>query len=207
MRAPWPPVPPLPPIPWIGTSDAVPVGTVLTFAGDVNQQATPLAARGYLVCDGSKLSVSQFYELFLALGYQYSPCSGGEFFNLPDLQGYFLRGIDPRGQTDPDTSERTLVNGTTSAGVGSRQTSAFQLHEHDYTPGAPSGVTATGTGGNVGTGTATTSAVVGSGQFAPLTSAQETRPINTAVYHVIKYTSACSPAHLPVLWGVTVHGG
>lgn len=201
-------MPPVPPLPWAGAPAAVPVGTVLAFAGDVSRQATPLSARGYLVCDGSEVPVSQFYELFLAIGYQYSPSAGGGTFHLPDLQGYFLRGVDPAGKTDPDTGDRTLPDGTKGAVVGSVQPSAFQLHEHDYTPSAPSGATAAGTSGTVGAGTTATSAVVqGGGPYKPLTSAQETRPINTAVYYIIKCTTTGSPDHWPAPWGGAVRGG
>jgi microcystin-dependent protein len=200
----FPPAPPFPRMPALpaGAPVALPVGTVLAFAGDVARQATPLFAQGYLVCDGRALAVSAFYELFLAIGYQYSPSPGGGTFHLPDLQGYFLRGLDPTGKTDPDNQGRTLPDGTAGPNVGSVQQSAFQLHEHDYTPAAPAGATAAGNSGTVGAGTTATSAVVqGSGQYPPLTSPQETRPINTYVYYIIKYTNSVFPSHLTALSG------
>jgi len=204
MASPFPPVPPLPwlPQPLAGAPVALPVGTVLAFAGVLERQATPLWAQGYLVCDGSPLLVSEFYELFLAIGYQYSQAAGGGTFQLPDLQGSFLRGLDPTGKIDPDHGDRKLVNGTSGPNVGSVQQSAFQLHEHDYAPATPSGATAPGSSGTVGAGTTPTSAVVqGSGKYAPLTSEQETRPINTSVYYIIKYTNAVLPPHLTALLG------
>ena len=198
MSSPSPPAPPLPGLPPLlaGAPVTLPVGTVLAFAGDVTRQATPLPAQGYLVCDGRALAVSEFYELFLAIGYQYSPAAGGGSFHLPDLQGTFLRGVDPTGKIDPDHQDRTLPDGTAGPRVGSVQDSAFQLHEHDYTPAAPSGATAAGNSGTVGAGTTATSAVVqGSGASPPRTSLQETRPVNTYVYYIIKYTNSVLPFH------------
>ena len=196
MSSPLPPAPPLPglPAPFTGAPVTLPVGSVLAFAGEVARQATPLSAQGYLVCDGRQLAVSEYYELFLAIGYQYSPAAGGGTFHLPDLQGSFLRGVDPAGKIDPDHQDRTLPDGTAGPRVGSVQDSAFQLHEHDYTPAAPSGATAVGDSGTVGAGTTATSAVVqGSGAYPPRTSQKETRPINTYVYYIIKYTNTVLP--------------
>ncbi|HWU89496.1 MAG TPA: tail fiber protein [Kofleriaceae bacterium] len=199
MPAPFPPPPPLPSS-LASAQSVLPVGTVLAYAGNVSRQAVPLAMQGYLVCDGSALPVSQFYELFLVIGYQYSPSAGGGTFHLPDLQGHFLRGLDPAGTTDPDTQARKLPDGTTGPSVGSVQQSAFQLHEHEYTPAAPSGATTAGTSGTVGAGTTATSAVVqGSGSYPPLTSTRETRPVNTAVYYVIKYAHTVFSYHLAAL--------
>jgi microcystin-dependent protein len=210
MFTPFPSMPPLPmpPLAAAGAPVALPVGTVLAFAGEVTRQATPLFAQGYLVCDGSPLPVSEFNELFQVIGYQYSPSAGGGTFHLPDLQGYFLRGVDPAGKIDPDHQDRTLPAGTAGPSVGSVQQSAFQLHEHDYTPATPSGVTAAGTSGTVGAGTAATSAVVqGSGPYPPRISTQETRPINAYVYYIIKYANLVYSSHLTALPGRVGGGG
>ncbi len=210
MSSPLPPAPPIPGLPpfLAGAPVTVPVGTVLAFAGDVTRQTTPLFAQGYLVCDGRALAVSEFYELFLAIGYQYSPAAGGGTFQLPNLQGYFLRGVDPMGKTDPDHQDRTLPDGTAGPRVGSVQDSAFQLHEHDYTPAAPSGATAVGTSGTVGAGTTATSAVVqGTGAYPPRTSQKETRPVNTYVYYIIKYTNRVLPLNPTALLQGSGGGG
>ena len=210
MASPFPPMPPLPwmPPPLAGSPVTLPVGSVIAFAGVIEQQATPLWAQGYLLCDGGTLLVSEFYELFLAIGYQYSPAldpgkSDPGTFQLPDLQGTFLRGVDPtgpRGKIDPDNhKDRALRNGTTGPNVGSVQQSAFQLHEHDYAPATPSGASEAGDKGTVGPGTSSTSGVVA----GPGTSKNETRPINTYVYYIIKYTNAVVPRHLTALLGGT----
>lgn len=198
------PFPPMPPLPWLppplgGAPVTLPVGTVLAFAGPIERQSTPLWAQGYLVCDGSSLPVSQFNELFLAIGYQYSSSEGGGTFLLPDLRGTFLRGVDPTGTIDLDNQDRKLPDKDKKQGpnVGSVQQSAFQLHEHDYTPAKPSGATAAGDSGTVGAETSSTSGVVA----GPGTSANETRPINTYVYYIIKYTHGVLPSHLTALRG------
>jgi microcystin-dependent protein len=207
--------PPLPPRPFLRPStvdddDAVvtvPVGTVLAFAGEPSQQITPLFAQGYLPCDGSELPIGEFHELFLVIGYQYSAATGTGTFKLPDLRGYFLRGVDPTGVVDPDAQGRTRAAGATSP-VGSVQQSAFQLHQHDYGPASPSGATAAGDNGTVGAGTAaTTNVVKDSAGAAPLTSASETRPINAYVYFIIKYTDCVARVRMPSAPGGVLGGG
>jgi len=207
MASPFPPVPPLPwlPPPLASSPVTLPVGTVLAFAGVIERQATPLWAQGYLVCDGSSLPVSQFNELFLAIGYQYSSSDDGGTFLLPDLRGYFLRGLDTRAKDDrdnhdPDNDVRKLPSGALGPQVGSAQTCALQRHEHSYMPAAPSGATTAGDSGMIGAGTAATTDVVqGNGLHAPLTSERETRPANIAVHYIIKYTNAVLPSHLTAL--------
>ncbi|HEX4417899.1 MAG TPA: phage tail protein [Kofleriaceae bacterium] len=206
--------PPMPPLPFMRPAgppkdddddDApvgVPVGTVLPFAGELSQQVTPLFAQGYLPCDGRQLAIGEYHELFLVIGYQYSASAGGGTFQLPDLQGYFLRGVDPAGKTDPDAQSRTRIDGATGPVVGSVQSSAFQLHQHDYSPASPSGVTAAGNTGTVGAGTTATSAVAQDPSAAtPLTSKAETRPINAYVYFIIKYASRISRSLPPGVAG------
>lgn len=207
------PFPPAPPLPWppqrmASAPVGLPVGTVLAFAGEVTQQATPLWAQGFLVCDGRELPVSQFHELFLVIRYLHSPsaAAGGGTFHLPDLQGYFLRGVDPMGTIDPDYKDRTLPDiadwKTKSHGVGSRQESAFQDHEHSYVPVVLAGATSEGEGGTVGAEPTSTSGVVPKN----LTST-ETRPINKYVYYIIKYTNHVFPHHLTALSSGVGGGG
>jgi microcystin-dependent protein len=179
----------MPPMP--AAPAGAPVGSVVAFVGDPASQSTPLATQGWLVCDGSPLGVAQYQELFSVIGYQYSSTSGGGTFNLPDLRGYFLRGVDPRtsGSNDPDSGSRKRADGTTGPVVGSVQECALQEHEHTYTPAVTAEAQPGGNGGSVGTGNSTTS------QLTPdtvLTSPNETRPKNVYVYFIIKYTQAAS---------------
>jgi hypothetical protein len=80
-----------------------PVGTVVAYAGDASSMS-----RDWLLCDGRALSKSEFAELFNNLNTQYGtgidPKTNQRTgdFNLPKLQGRFVRSRDEQaklGQT------------------------------------------------------------------------------------------------------------
>lgn len=87
----------------------VPVGTVVTFAF----AATNLPP-GWLLCDGSKFDNNTYPDLYQLLGNSNI---------LPDLRGYFLRGLDPTGNIDPDGKSRSLL---------SVQADDLKQHQHTY---------------------------------------------------------------------------
>ncbi|MCP4133540.1 MAG: tail fiber protein [bacterium] len=150
---------------------AAPAGTIAPFAGPEGN-----LPEGWLLCDGSSVSRDTYDTLFQAIDTSWGSADGSSF-NLPDLQGRFLRGLDIAGIIDPGRA------------VGSYQNDAFQDHKHqwcfseshsdndnDYSLGWDTrlsrlqGQYKHDTTGNV-TGR----------------SAAETRPINAAVNYIIKY--------------------
>ena len=72
---------------------AVPVGTILPFAGS----SIPA---GWLECAGQVLSRATYPDLFAVIGTTYGAATS-ETFNLPDLRGEFLRGWDNGKGVDP----------------------------------------------------------------------------------------------------------
>lgn len=66
---------------------AVPPGKVAAFA-----RAT--APAGWLVADGSAVSRTAYAGLFAAVGTVFGAGDGSTTFNLPDLRGEFIRGVD-----------------------------------------------------------------------------------------------------------------
>jgi microcystin-dependent protein len=199
MNPPEPPAPPFPlpsPLPPLVPSvvpspGSLPVGAIIAYAG-VPHSAAP-APEGFLVCDGRALDKDDFHELFQVIGYKYSRNDGGQRFQLPNLQGYFLRGVDPRGSVDKDRDQRVSVAGAAYDGVGSIQQSAFQLHEHELSAAtaaaakSPSGTEA----GTVTTVSEKTTEVVPEAADVPLhTSKFESRPVNVAVYFLVLARSA-----------------
>ncbi len=209
MSAPFFPSPPVPPLaPPLGNmAIGVPAGAVMAFAGKVSgksqdEDTTTLETYGWMVCDGRELDVSAYPELFAAIGYQYSKSSGGEKFAIPDLRGYFLRGVDEGQGVDPDTKDRYLVNGTKSTEVGSIQDCALQKHEHNYSQAiAASQPSQQGTeAGTIQALTKPTSGIVppeGSTQTV-FTSEKETRAKNVYVYFIIKFTNGPFPWTTPL---------
>ena len=69
----------------IGTKN--PVGTVIYHAGT-------RVPEGYLMCDGSAISREVYANLFEVIGTIYGAGEGNVTFNLPDLRGEFIRGLD-----------------------------------------------------------------------------------------------------------------
>lgn len=206
------PPPPLPtfPGPHLRSSPGVPVGTVVAFMGEVygqnpsGEQVPSVVPQGWLLCDGRALLRAMFPELFATLGYRYLVAGDtqGTHFRVPDLRGYFLRGVDPTGTIDPDLSARKTPANTPAGPqyVGSTQPCALQLHEHRYqlpTPGtanagpAPVRVAAT-------TPTPTDAVVTPTNQPFTASSEHETRPTNVAVYYLIRYTSGAFPWAAPL---------
>jgi microcystin-dependent protein len=176
-----------------------PIGIVVPYAGllaatdassaIIDQIRAQLSRQGWLYCDGSAYSMQAYWELYGVIGTSF----GGDAttFNVPDLRGRFVRGVDGGAGNDPDAGARTAQppGGASGDHVGSWQADAFQGHEHFYTstmegpetaepPGAPllipepeqptTGVTTDNTHGTPRV-------------------ASETRAVNLALNYLIRY--------------------
>jgi phage-related tail fiber protein len=62
--------------------------------GSVSAFAMPTPPTGWLVCDGSAISRSEYADLFAAIGTLWGHGDEVSTFNLPDLRGEFVRGFD-----------------------------------------------------------------------------------------------------------------
>lgn len=102
-----------------------PAGVILPYGGSN-------APDGYLLCDGSEVSRSTYSDLFDAIGTNYGDGDGSDTFNLPDLRGQFLRGVDDGAGVDPNAGSRSANNsgGNTGDNVGSEQGDEFEYHNH-----------------------------------------------------------------------------
>lgn len=157
------------------------------FVGQIISTSSTTPPSGFLYCDGSAVSRTQYAELFAAIGTTFGSGDGSTTFNLPDGQGIFLRG----------TGSQTIGGiSYTGGAIGTKQNDAYQGHWH--TLGNTSG-TATTTRGLTGSGGALESASTGAGRTnmeraiastsdgtngTPRT-ASETRPANmTVAYHI-----------------------
>ncbi len=99
------------------------------------------APAGWIPCDGRALDgdVAQFAALRTVLGTAWGDGSSGTGavagvtdFNVPDLRGRFLRGVDDGVGRDPEATTRSASAPGGSAGdaVGSVQLEAFGSHGH-----------------------------------------------------------------------------
>ena len=139
-----------------------PTGAVIAFAGG----SVP---DGYLLCDGSEVLRTIYEDLFDVIGCDFGDGNGATTFNLPDLRGEFVRGLDNGRGVD---SNRTL---------GSSQTQSIQSHKHALDVGPASSVSNRPGGGN-----RASNADTGETRAFPSDPNSETRPRNVALNYIIK---------------------
>ncbi|MFZ2587894.1 MAG: phage tail protein [Alphaproteobacteria bacterium] len=124
----------------------VPSGVVVPFAGAV-------APSGWMMCDGSAVSRATYADLFTAVGTVFGSGDGSTTFNLPDLRGRSVFGVDAMGGSAASrvTSGVSGIAGGTLGAVGGNE--AMQGHTHTVTdPGHTHGENASSGGGGSGTG-------------------------------------------------------
>ena len=97
-------LPPLPNIPY-----PMPIGTVLAYYG-----TTPPAHT--LACNGAAISRTDYAELFAVIGTTAGAGDGSTTFNVPDLRGVFIRGLDNGRGLDPGRALGTFQMGTRITG-------------------------------------------------------------------------------------------
>ena len=90
------------------------------------------APSGWLLCDGAAVSRTQYVQLFAVIGVASGSGDGASTFNLPDLRGMFLRGLDGAAGVEPDKATRTAAKPGGNAGnaLGSLQPDQFKSHNH-----------------------------------------------------------------------------
>lgn len=75
---------------FLSNAGVIPVGTILPFAGVVIPD-------GFVLCDGSEYTVTEYVKLFNVIGYTYKSIGllqGANTFAVPDLRGRFPLGLD-----------------------------------------------------------------------------------------------------------------
>lgn len=77
----------------------LPAGAVVAFGMGA-------APTGWLVCDGAAVSRATYATLFAAIGTTYGAGNGSTTFNLPDMKGRVIAGLDA-GQTEFDAQGET----------------------------------------------------------------------------------------------------
>lgn len=104
----------------------VPSGAVMPFAG-------ANAPTGWLVCAGQAVSRSLYADLFAAIGTAHGAGDGSTTFNLPDLRGRAVFGVDSMGGTAA-SRVTTAVSGINGVALGaSGGSEAMHAHTHTAT--------------------------------------------------------------------------
>jgi hypothetical protein len=93
----------------------VPSSALPFMVGQVCFFAMEKAPPGFLICNGAIVSRIIYSELFAAMGTLYGPGDGYATFQLPDLRGEFIRGLDLGRGVD---AGRALGSYQSSAGAG-----------------------------------------------------------------------------------------
>jgi microcystin-dependent protein len=146
-------------------SEKAPLSAV-TPAGAIMDFAMNAAPTGWLACDGALVSRATYAALFAAIGTTWGAGDGSTTFQLPDMRGYFRRGVG------------TNSDGTAAGAFAAKQVDELKSHFHnmgtlrnDATTGSGVPILGLDIGG-------VTTAIDGGGA--------ETRPKNIAVLTCIK---------------------
>lgn len=116
----------------------VPSGAIMDFA--MNS-----APAGWLACNGAAVSRTTYAALFAAIGTTWGAGDGSTTFNLPDMRGYFRRGVG------------TNSDGTAAGEFAAKVVDSFKSHQHAGTTGGQSN------DHNHGMGLAVTAGAAGNG--------------------------------------------
>jgi hypothetical protein len=118
---------------------ATPPGAVMAFAMNA-------APAGWLTAAGQGVSTTTYAALFAAIGYQFGG-SGGTF-NLPDLRGYFVRGVDNGRGVD---SGRPFGSSQDATGIADQVLQTVTLFNDNIDGPLYGGVVYNSSGGLAGT--------------------------------------------------------
>lgn len=154
-------------------NNRVPIGMVLPIG-------TITVPSGYLPTDGAAVSRTTYAGLFAVIGTTFGIGDGVTTFNVPEIRGEFIRGLDQGRGIDA------------ARAIGSAQADSLKAHTHNYYLWSPGGGGYTDGMTNDGSvdsrpATATTS-----------TGDAETRPRNVALPYLIKaYDAVLAGANPP----------
>lgn len=107
--------------------NAIPVGTLMPYAG-----TSATITTGWVVAAGQSVSRTGIYsDLFAVIGTTYGSADGASF-NLPDLRGRGIAGLDNMGGTAANRlTTASGISGTTLGAAGGDQ--MMQQHGHNLT--------------------------------------------------------------------------
>jgi microcystin-dependent protein len=172
-------------VPKIALNDNLPIGSIIIWAGDL--QGLP---ENWRVCNGTSLYKNEYSTLYSILGENWinDGENSNDFFNIPDLRGVFLRGVnDDRNDAfkDPELNKRVRLRGDSTLSndsPGSYQPSSIAAHTHPFIAGG-------GSSGPRDAVSIDTTYNSDHGLNPPITGPQgsaETRPVNAYVHFIIK---------------------
>jgi microcystin-dependent protein len=158
-------------------------------AGDIKPWPASSAPSGWLKCNGAAVSRSLYAALFNIIGTTYGAGDGSTTFNLPDLRGEFLRGLDDGRGVD---SGRTIGTAQAHQNAAHQHYVAWQGNTGSATNSSNLSSTAYVAGSTgpsslyEGYGLQQTANVANAG-LSSSAGGTETRPRNVSALWIIKY--------------------
>lgn len=103
----------------------IPAGSVAYYGGNT-------APVGWMKANGAAVSRATYADLFAAIGTFYGPGDGFTTFNLPDLRGEFVRGLDDGRGIDKGRGLGTLQESQNKEHTHTGKTAQAGAHSHTY---------------------------------------------------------------------------
>lgn len=127
------------------------VGSGAISPGFVNAYAGSVAPSGWLLCFGQAVSRTTFASLFAAIGTSFGTGDGSSTFNLPDVRGRGIFGLDNMGGVAASriTSATVTPNGTTMGATGGTQINSTSVSVSGSISGSTSGSLSVNTSGTL----------------------------------------------------------
>lgn len=120
----------------------LPIGSLIPYHSST-------APTGFLYCDGSAVSRTTYADLYAIIGTTYGSGDGSTTFNLPNIKGRSLMGVDPSGTGEIPTAAAATkgaatVTLTTAEIPAHTHTLSDPGHTHSYSHGNDPGGSSTG---------------------------------------------------------------
>lgn len=109
-----------------------------TAAGTVTNFAGSTAPEGWLLCYGQAVSRTTYADLLAVIGTTYGAGDGTTTFNLPDLRGRIIAGLDLMGGVAAARLNTTTMTSNGIGGTGGAQThtlTSAQMPAHTHSGG------------------------------------------------------------------------
>lgn len=148
-------------------------------AGTIAHFAASTAPDGWLKANGAAISRTLYAALFGAIGTTYGVGDGATTFNVPDLRGEFVRGLDDGRGVDTGRAIGTAQTDVTKDHSHWRNS---DLHNEYYLDTQVAGTNTIGGGSYAETIRNRTG-----GMYSGTNSGTETRPRNVAMLACIKF--------------------
>lgn len=166
----------------IPSAEGVPAGTIIWTARST-------APTGYLKANGAAVSRTTYADLFTAIGTQHGAGDGSTTFNVPDLRGEFIRGLDDGRGVDSGRTLGSSQSDQNKQHTHTGTTDADNEHSHTIPFSSQANSSAGGGGNNEIKGGTTNTSTVAAHSHSFTTDADggtEARPRNVSMLACIK---------------------